>query len=395
MKKKSIILVVIAAGLFFLLSGLYWLGVPLLVFALVFYFLSLFSINMRLKKLKWLKTLGTFVLIFFIAIFIRVFFIEIFSIPSGSMEDTLITGDKILVNKLTYGPELPRSPFEIPWINLFFYMNKEARADMDSLWWDSKRLSGYSRIKRGDVMVFRHPTWGRRDNYFVKRCVGLPGDLLQIKDADLKINGENCKEQGYVKKRYGVWENNEELLFHIADSLEINIYGYGLHRGENKLTNELILNLRQKEILEEQTFIDSIISINIIKDSTTWLYPRENQFRWTIDNYGPILIPFKGMEIILDDFNYALYKRTINQLEGHKLTKSEGRFYLDGIEMKMYTYTFKNNYYFMMGDNRNNSNDSRYWGLVPEEKIVGKASFVLFSNDWRGFKFNRLFSKIL
>lgn len=392
MKKKSIILAVVAAGLFFLLSGLYWLGVPLLVFALVIYLLSLFSINMRLKKLKWLKTLGTFVLIFFIAIFIRVFFIEIFSIPSGSMEDTLITGDKILVNKLTYGPELPRSPFEIPWINLFFYMNKEARADMDSLWWGSKRLSGYSRIKRGDVMVFRHPTWGKRDNYFVKRCVGLPGDLLQIKDADLKINGEDYKEQGYVKKRYQVWENNEELLFHFADSLEVIISASWLNGSENKHTNELMLNLHQKEILEQQSFIDSVVSACITSDSATWLYSGEDQLRWTIDNYGPILIPFKGMEINLNDFNYALYKRTINQLEHHRLTKSESRFYLNGIAIDK--YMFRNNYYFMIGDNRNNSNDSRYWGFVPEQDIVGKASFILFSNDWRGFKLSRMSKRI-
>ena len=99
------------------------------------------------------------------------------------------------------------------------------------------------------------------------------------------------------------------------------------------------------------------------------------------------------MEINLNDFKYALYKRTINQLEGHKLAKSRGRFYLDDVETK--NYTFKNNYYFMMGDNRNNSNDSRYWGFVPEQDIVGKASFILFSNDWRGFKLSRLFSNIL
>ena len=148
----------------------------------------------------------------------------------------------------------------------------------------------------------------------------------------------------------------------------------------------------QRILLEKQNFIDSIIPVIIVNDSTTWLYPREGHVKWTIDNYGPILIPFKGMEINLNNSNYAIYKRTINQLEGHKLIKSEGGFYLDGVAINK--YTFRNNYYFMMGDNRNNSNDSRYWSLVPGQNIVGKASFVLFSNDWNGFKWSRLFKKI-
>ncbi len=147
-----------------------------------------------MKARKWVKTIFTFTGIFVIAILFRVFVIEIYSIPSGSMEDTLHPGDKVLVNKLVYGPKLPSSPYDIPWVNLIWYLQANASANIDSVYWQHRRLKGFSTIKRADVMVFSHPLWGGRNNFFIKRCVALPGDTLAIESGRVKINGRFLPE---------------------------------------------------------------------------------------------------------------------------------------------------------------------------------------------------------
>ncbi|MEL7587110.1 MAG: signal peptidase I [Prolixibacteraceae bacterium] len=391
MSKKGIILLLLASGLFFFLAGIYWLAVPLTLLAGIVYLLHRLRIPEKLEKHKWLKTAGLFVGVFILAIVFRVFFIEIFSIPSGSMEDTLIPGDKVLVSKLAYGPKLPASPYEIPWINLAWYLRAKADVNPDSVYWKYRRLNGFGNIKRNDVTVFIHPLWGGRNNFFIKRCVALPGDTLMIENGGVRVNSQLLRESGQAKRLYRVWTDNPRLFSRLADSLGIHIAGgYAMTREGRSV--ELLLTRRQKDQLQELRYLDSIRAKVCPNDPDHWVDPKDSSVAWTIDHYGPLIVPVKGMTIQLNRRNYLLYERTINRLEQAKLEERDDCYYLDGAPAV--EYTFQHNYYFMMGDNRNNSNDSRYWGVAPEENIIGKVDLVLFSNDWDGFKWRRIFKTI-
>lgn len=391
MKKKGILFFIVLLSLPVLAAGIYRLAIPISLFVGISYTISLINLFGKNKRRGWLKTIFTFIGIFFIAIFFRVFFIEIYSIPSGSMEDTLLPGDKVLVNKLVYGPKLPASPYDIPWVNLIWFLRADASANPDSVYWEYQRLRGFSNIARGDVMVFSHPLWGGRNNFFIKRCMGLPGDTLAINGSMVKINGQFLPEPALSKKIYEVWPATSRQFSRVADSLGIQSFGRSARSRESG-SIEMLLTETQKNQLLESGGTDSLNIKTSPPDSTRWVYPKSGVLGWTIDNFGPLVIPYRGMAIQLDRENYLLYGRTVNRLEQVKFEEKNGHYYLNGVAA--HHYTFQHNYYFMLGDNRNNSNDSRYWGFVPEENIVGKAGLILFSNNWDGFKWGRLLKLI-
>jgi signal peptidase I len=391
MKQKIIFSVFVAIMVLLVANGLFWLSIIIVIISGISWLLnSNLGFIIRLKKNQFISSMLLFPAVFLLAIGIRVFFIEIYAIPSGSMEDTLLPGDKVLVNKLSYGPRMPYSPYEIPWLNLIWYLKSDPKTNFDSIFWKYKRLEGFTSVKKGDVIVFTHPLSEDRNNFFIKRCVGIPGDVLRIENGVVIINEQPLTMPNLAKQRYHVKPNDWQKFNRIADSLEIDNHNFYQHSRES--TIELILTQAQRNQLIGASDIDSILFNPVIRDSAQWVYPKDKELAWTIDDFGPLLIPYKGLTIELTPRNYLIYQRTICELEKNKLEKKEELFFMNGVTTK--SYTFRHNYYFMMGDNRPNSNDSRYWGFVPEEDIVGKTVIILFSNGENGFKWSRILKRI-
>ena len=386
--RRKIGLAVFALVLIYLLAkGIYWLAL-----GLTFVFLICMLFKSKLPPFVWLgkhglvSSLVTLIGIFLLAISIRMFLFEIFSIPSGSMENTLLAGDKVLVSKLNYGPALPLSPFDIPWINLFWYLGADKKTNPDSAYWNNSRLRGFAQVRHGDVVVFAQPLLKKGDNILIKRCVGIPGDTLQITDGVVFANHRVIPISDNAKQPYRMGIRNRPALLNLVDSLGLEVWAG--NRGYTP--DSIIMNMTPSQLgkLRGRGCADPISFRSVEKDSAHWVFHTDKKLAWTIDNFGPLVIPGKGTTIELTPENYLVYRETIAQLEKVEVAEKNGGFYLNGKPAT--TYTFRHNYFFMMGDNRHNSNDSRYWGFVPEENLVGKAAIILFSYGATGFRFKRI-----
>lgn len=321
------------------------------------------------------------------ATIIRWLFLEAFTIPTPSMEKSLLVGDFLFVSKIHYGPRTPMTPLQMPlthqkiwWTDLPSYV--------DWIQLPQYRLPGFTSIKQNDVVVFNYPPeleypTDLKTNY-IKRCVGLPGDSLKVVDTQVYINNVKLENPVKIEFRYNIVTNQEikERVFKNYDitDYERTNYGYIAHTTPETA----------KEF-EKLPFVESVELLKMNSDQTNpRVYPKNGQlFKWNEDFYGAIWIPAKGATIDLNKNTIALYRNVIENYEHNDEVRVEnGKVFVNGEEITK--YTFKQDYYFMMGDNRHNSEDSRFWGFVPEDHVVGKAFFIWLSLD----KNESIFSKI-
>lgn len=303
------------------------------------------------------------------------------------MEKSLLTGDFMYINKLSYGPRLPKTIFSFPFVNQKWY------SSLISL--PYVRLFGTPDVERNDVIVFNYPLEDEHPvdhrTYFVKRCLALPGDSLTIVDGLAYVNGELTNNEEFLQFNYHIKSDTvlDSLFiakYHLTEGGKIsdnNDYSY-------TLTNALVDTLKSK------TFISVVEKNNEKKEMwDEFVFPFNERYKWNVDNYGPIKIPKEGDTIRLDTTNLCLYERIISKYEGNTLELKGDTIYINNEPTN--TYIIQMNYYFMMGDNRHNSQDSRHWGFVPEDHIIGKATRIIYSNDKQnntGIRWSRVFSAI-
>ena len=332
---------------------------------------------------------------------LRTFFIEAYTIPTSSMEKSMLIGDFLFVSKLAYGPRVPMTPVAVPLVHHTIPGTKK-KSYSEIVKVPYHRMKGLGDIKRNDCVVFNWPAEklnrpvDKKENY-VKRCVGIAGDKIEIVNGQLMVNDEPQAEPEGMKKQftYNVKTKgsglNPKLLYKKFDITEGS-------RGSNMNEYNLFLTDEALEGLNEFKNVKSITqNIDTTYNSPQYYFPNNNDHLWNIDNYGPILIPKKGSSIDLTMENIDLYKDIIEIYEENTLKISENNIYIN--DSLTSSYKFKMNYYWMMGDNRHNSADSRMWGFLPENHVVGKALFVWMSWDKNGkglnkIRWDRLFSSV-
>ena len=332
------------------------------------------------------------------ATLIRTFIIEAYTIPTPSMDKPLLVGDFLFVSKLSYGARIPNTPLSFPFAhNTMPVVGGKSYIEWPK--WDYRRLTGFGNIERNDVVVFNYPMEDfrpvdKRENY-IKRCVGIPGDTLRIVNAVVYINGEKNMMPPERQDDYLVTTDGNPINEKILAELDVTEGGPVGNAGvyNYHLTDEAVEAIRKLPNVKK---IEPLVLQAGFNPET--IFPGDPEhFPWNIDNFGPIWIPKAGVTVNISPENIALYRRLITVYEGHTLEERGDQIIIDG--QPATTYTFAMDYYWMMGDNRHNSLDSRYWGFVPEDHIVGKATMIWMSWNRNGgllntIRWGRLFNGI-
>ena len=381
---------------------------------------------------EWIDA-GVFAIV--AATLIRTFVFEAYTIPTGSMEKTLLVNDFLFVSKFSYGPRIPNTPLSIPFVhNTLPVTNSNSYVEWIRVpytrWFPSP-------VKRGDVVVFNFPAGdtvinlpeyqslvpyytvcrtlghgnidsgrqivlGAPDSYplvirpvdkeenYIKRCTGVAGDTLQIKNQVVYINGQAQSFPPESQTDYTVVTKGQPLD-PSAMKEQYNVNEDDVRPTTTPNQYDILLTWAAHQKMLSSGLAKSITPDIIDIDPQSPVFPFVAGSNWALDNYGPIWIPAKGATLTLTPANYPIYERAIRVYEGNDFEMRQGKFYLNGQPVTQ--YTFKMNYYWMMGDNRHQSQDSRFWGFVPEDHIVGEAAMIWMSWE-HGVRWNRLFKKI-
>jgi len=395
------------------------------------------------KVIEWVDALIFAVIA---ASLIRLFVIEAYTIPTSSMEKTLMVGDYLFVSKVNYGPKMPNTPLSFPFTHNTMPLTNNVKSYLEWVKWPYNRLDGLGEVERNDIVVFNFPAgdtaiWEAQDrNYYsiirqhayemknrdikngnrvksfseyysqsrnfihqqynittrpvdkrtnyVKRCVAIHGDTIRIDRGQVYIND----------KKQPHFEDMEYDYYVKTDGSKINpvlMRRMGINEGDARYipSNSTYRMPLTKENVEKIRNFSNVVNVKRYVSSNTGamkyaIFPHDPDFGWTLDNFGPLYIPEEGKTIELTIENLPLYERVIRTYEGNSLQVKDSTIYING-EAKDH-YTFDMNYFFLMGDNRHNSADSRYWGFVPENHVVGEAVFIWLSLDREGRFFNKV-----
>jgi signal peptidase I len=391
------------------------------------------------KQTKLVEWIDAIIFAVVAATFIRMFFLEAYTIPTSSMEKSLLVGDYLFVSKVAYGPKIPNTPLSFPFVHHTMPLSTETKSYLEWIKWPYRRIAGFGKIKNNDVVVFNYPdgdtlstrfqsnisyyslvrqygrdyVWNnprefgdiisrpvdKREN-FIKRCVAIPGDSLKIVNGQVFVNGKAQTPFTGIQFNYVIKTDGSSINPKIFEKLRISQEDLANSRGMG-IPGLYVLPLTEVKA-KEIAGLANVVSIekNITPDSipSANLFPYSADYPWNIDNFGTIWIPAKGTTVELNLQNLPLYQRIIDVYEENDLQVKGNKIYINGKPAN--SYTFKMDYYWLMGDNRHNSADSRYWGFVPEDHVVGKAVFTWLSLDkdyglFSGkIRWDRLFSVI-
>jgi signal peptidase I len=386
------------------------------------------------KQTKTVEWIDAIIFAVIAASFIRLFFFEAYVIPTSSMEKSMLVGDYLFVSKVAYGPKMPNTPISFPFVHQSMPLtNSKVNSYVEWIKRPYKRISGFGKIRNDDVVVFNFPEgdtvalnfpsqnyyelcrmYGRdrvnsdsrsfgkivsrpvdkKENY-IKRCIGIPGDSLLIVDGDVYINGKKQKE--IPGKQYNYILTTDGSLFNpkILDKLKVANDDREMFSGGRylfPLTNQQLSSFNG---LKNVTSVKRYVMPKGKYDPA--IFPHSSNYEWNVDNFGPLYIPKKGVTVNLTLKNLPLYERIIDVYEENDLNVKNGQILINGKVAAQ--YTFKLDYYWMMGDNRHKSADSRYWGFVPVDHVVGKASIIWMSLDKdkkfpAKIRFNRIFKSV-